>query len=325
MNPVEHVTVENIRKAADRIQSHVRVTPLEPSHYYSELSGANVYFKLENLQVTGAFKVRGALNTLSQLPDEAFDKGVVTVSAGNHALGFGYSCKVLGRDGRIILPKNASPAKIAALKQFPTSVEFRGDTYDEAEEFTLNMVSEKGGFFVSPYNDVNIVCGQGTAGLEIHAALPECDAILVPVGGGGLIAGISAAYSALNPKVKFYGVQSEASPVAKKSLDAGEIVEAPLSDSIAEGLHGRIEPGAVTFQIMKEYVDDVLLVSEEEIKSEFAPYIQNHHNLLEGSSAVVPAAIRKYRHLFEGRTVAGLITGANIDVKVLADLILKYG
>ncbi|MFC1477254.1 threonine/serine dehydratase [candidate division KSB1 bacterium] len=316
------VTLRTIKEAAEQIQYSIRRTPLEASYYYSSLTGGNITFKYENLQVTGSFKVRGALNKLITLSDSDFDEGAVTVSAGNHALGFAFACSQRGKKGKIILPDNASPAKVETLKQFPVDCEFRGSDYDEAEQYTIKMVKEKGWHFVSPYNDPAIIAGQGTIGLEILEDQSECDCILVPVGGGGLIAGIALAAKSIRPEIKIYGIQSEASPAFKRALEAGKIVETRLQESVADGLHGNIEPGSMTFPIVHAHVEDILLVSENEIMSEFKPFIQNHHSLIEGSAAAIPAAVRKYSTFFKDRRIAGVLSGANIDVDLLKNILM---
>lgn len=324
MNYRTAVTAEDIKDAYKRISKYIRRTPHEYSHYYSGISGGYVRLKLENMQVTGSFKVRGALNAVGRLTDKEFERGIIAVSAGNHALGIGYACDSLSRTANIILPKNASQVKVESLKQFNITAEFCGETYDEAEAVTLKRIEETGEYFVSPYNDPDIIAGAGTVGLEIMEDFGDTEIILTPIGGGGLLSGLSIAVKEMKPEVRIFGVQTDASPSGKASLDAGMITDVELHDSIAEGLHGNFQPGAITFDLLKEHVEDILLVSEDEIKAELPLYIQYHHNLLEGSSAVVPAALRRYSSLFKGKKITGVISGANMDINLLAEIIGKY-
>ncbi|MCP4726937.1 MAG: threonine/serine dehydratase [bacterium] len=304
------------------IKRHIRKTPLEYSPFYSRLTGAEVFLKLENQQVTGSFKARGAVAKLMSLSDADYEKGVVAVSAGNHALGVAYALWRLKRKGLIILPENASKTKVNALKEFPVDLEFHGRDYDEAEQYTIKFVNDEDKTFVSPYNDPVVIKGQSTAAFEAFTEINDIDIMLVPVSGGGLLAGTLLCRNALGLDCRIYGVQSEASPAFKRSMEAGEIIEIPVEDSVADGLHGNVQPDSITFDVvMASNLEDILLVSEDEIKEQYYDYMTYQHNLIEGSAAVNLAALLRYKNIFEGKKVACLMTGANITPDLLKEMI----
>ncbi|MFC1565234.1 threonine/serine dehydratase [candidate division KSB1 bacterium] len=314
----------DIAETYKQIKKHIRKTPLEYSPHYSRITETDVYLKLENRQVTGSFKARGAAAKLLSLKDKDYEKGVVTVSAGNHALGVAYALWRLNRNGLIILPENASKTKVNALREYPVNMEFHGEDYDKAEQYTVKYVKENDKVFVSPYNDPVVIKGQSTAAFEIFTELRDCDVLLVPVSGGGLLAGTLLCREALGLKTQIYGIQSEASPALKESLIAGRIVEIPVEDSVADGLHGNIEPGSITFDIIRDNnVEDILLVSEDEIKQQFYEYIIYQHDLIEASAAVNIAALKRYKNLFRGKKTVCLMTGSNISPDLLKEM-LEY-
>ncbi len=305
-----------------KIKRHIRKTPLEYSQFYSRKTGADVFLKLENQQVTGSFKARGAVAKMMSMKEADYRKGVVTVSAGNHALGFAYALWRLKKNGLVILPENASETKINALKEYPVDREFHGENYDEAERYTIKYVEETGKVFISPYNDPVIIKGQSTAAFEIFTELRDVDIILVPVGGGGLLAGTLLCRDALDHRCRIYGIQSEASPAFKRSIESGKIIDIPLEESVADGLHGNIEPDSITFDIaMERKLEDILLVSEDEIMEQYYDYMVYQHNLIEGSSAVNLAVLQRYQQVFKRKKVACLMTGANITPELLKKMI----
>ncbi|MFC1553073.1 threonine/serine dehydratase [candidate division KSB1 bacterium] len=315
------ITKDVILETADVLSKYIFRTPLIRSDYYSEINGSDVFFKLENIQVTGSFKARGAMNMVLNTDSEKLNKGIFTVSAGNHALGVANALRHLGHKGSIILPENASPAKVEALKYFPVDLEFHGKSYDEAEDYAVSLISKTDKTFIHPYNNPIVIAGQASIGVEIFEDNKNIDILLVPVGGGGLIAGIALAAKYLLPNIKIFGVQSEASPVFKRSIDSGELVRFQLDDSVADGLHGLVDMDSITFPIVMDTATDILLVSEDEIRTCITEFIQTHHMILEGSAAVIPAAVKSYSSLFEGKRVAGVLSGSNIDTRLLNSIL----
>ena len=313
--------IRDILVARNRIKSFIRETPLEYSFFYSRIIDADVYFKLENLQITGSFKVRGALNKMLKLSREEREKGVVTASAGNHGLGVAYASDILRTDALICIPENTPENKIRAIKNYDCNLKICGEDYDETEKMAEEKAVETGRIYISPYNDVDVIAGQGTIGLEILMENPEIDIVLVPVGGGGLISGIAVAAKKLKNSINIFGVQSYASPSMYESIKKGKIVKVDLKPSIAEGIHGNIEKGSITFDIVRKYVDDILLVSEKDIANAIKLFLENHHLISEGAGAVGLAAISKYRNLFRKRKIAIVISGGNIDLSLLKTII----
>ncbi|MFQ6115608.1 MAG: threonine/serine dehydratase, partial [bacterium] len=273
------------------------------------------YFKLENWQKTGSFKLRGALNKLLSLSPEKKQRGIISASAGNHGLGVALAAKLLHVEGKIVVPVNASPAKLKALEQYHLEIIQKGVDYDEAEEFAWQLQRCEALTFIHAFSDLEIIAGQGTIGLEILAQLPDVETVLVPIGGGGLISGVAAAVKSMNPKVKVIGVQSEASPAMYNSIRAGKVLETPIEDTIADGLAGRFV-SELTLRLTQQYVDDIILVSEEAIKKGVKLILESEHMLIEGSASVGVAALLENKIRRSGKTVI-ILTGRNIDVNLL--------
>jgi len=317
-----YLGIGEIRDARRRIGGVVRKTPLIYSQFFSEVAGGDVYLKLENLQVTGAFKIRGALYKMLKLTDEERRRGVVTASSGNHAQGVAYAARMLGIKALIIVPKNTPKVKIDAIKSYGVELMVHGDYYDEAEAKAREFEREAGMVYVSPYNDADVIAGQGTIGLEILEELPDADVIIAPVGGGGLISGVAIAAKSINPEIGVIGVQSFASPVMYECIKAGKIIKVEnLGESIAEGLHGGIEDGSITFDIVREYVDEILLVGEDEIKEAIRLFLEHHHQVAEGSGAVGLAALLRYKGRFANRKTVVIVSGGNIDLELLKSIL----
>ena len=314
---------KEIYLAQRRIQGIVRRTPLEYSPFFSEVGGGDVYLKLENLQLTNSFKIRGALNKMLQLSKEERRRGVVTASAGNHAQGVGYGAKMLGIRATIVVPRNTPKTKVEAIQRYGVELIIHGDTYDEAERKARELEKDLSKVYVSSYNDYDVIAGQGIVGLEMWEEKSDLDVILVPVGGGGLISGIALALKSLNPQVEAIGVQSKASPVMYESLKQGKIVEIPMEESIAEGLHGGIEKGSVTFNLVKEFVDDILLVKEEDIETAILLFLEHQHQVVEGAGAVGLAALLKQKERFRGQKVGVVVSGGNIDISLMRKMLCK--
>ena len=318
MNPNKKITLSQITSAHKRIQPHIRKTPLEFSHQLSEKTGCEVYLKLENWQKTGSFKIRGAVNKMLSLSSEEKQNGIITASAGNHGLGVAHAAKMLGIQGKIVVPENASLAKIKALQNYELELLKQGRDYDEAEEIAWQIQKKEALTFIHAFSDPEVITGQGTIGLEILEDLPDAQTILVPIGGGGLIAGVAIAAKSINLNVKVIGVQSEASPAMFNSVQAARCVETPIEETIADGLAGRFVT-ELTLELAQKHVDEVVLVSENVIKEAIKLMIENEHMLIEGAAAVGVAALLEERVKTHGKIVV-LLTGRNIHSQVLKEI-----
>jgi len=312
-----------IPEARQAIEGAVYRTPLEPSPWLSEISGATVFLKEEYWQPTGSFKVRGATAAVAHLTAEQRERGVVTASAGNHGLGLAYAASRLGVQATIVTPDNASPAKISALQRFPVRLLTGGPSYDDAERRALQLADESGAVFVSPYNDPWVVAGQGTIGVELLEDVPDLTTVLVPVGGGGLISGIGTWLKAVRPSIRVVGVQSSASPAMEQALAAGRLVEIPILPTIADGLAANIQPGSITFPLAQKAVDEMVLVSEEEIAETIAATFQEIHVALEGSAVVGIAALRTGKLPDKEGKIAVVVTGRNIAAERLCGILAR--
>jgi threonine dehydratase len=310
------VTIERIEEARERIRGAVRRTPIERSPWLTGELGREIWLKLECFQVTGSFKIRGAMARLSRLSEEEKARGILTVSPGNHGLAVAHCAEALSLDATIIVPESASRAKVAALRRYRVTLIERGASYDEAEAMARRMERETGATFVSPYNDEDVIAGQGTLALEIMEDAPQIDAILAPVSGGGLIAGIAIAAKTVDPRIKIYGAEPDATPAMLESLRAGRVVEVKEEETIADGLAGNIEAGSITFPIVQQFVDDIFLVSEKSIGDAIARVAREDHLMIEGSAAVAIAALSDPR--IEGERIAVVVTGRNIGFDLFA-------
>jgi threonine dehydratase len=314
--------VSRILIARRRISGAVYRTPLEPVAWLSDQSGARVSLKLECYQPTGSFKVRGAMTALSVLDSRERERGIVAATAGNHGLGLAYAAERLGLRPTIVVPENASPAKVAALRRFPLDLLVRGADYDAAERAARQIAAEAGARYISAYNDPWVLVGQGTIGPELLEDEPELDAVIVPVGGGALIVGIGAWLKAIRPSVRVIGVQSEASPAMKLSLEAGHLVDGPVLPTLADGLSGNIEADSITFPLAQDVVDEVILVSEAEIAEAIRQTYDAMRAVVEGSAAVGIAALLEGRITgLTGKRVAVVVTGRNIAVETLREIL----
>lgn len=315
----ELVTLQDIRSAGERIKGVTRRTPLERCQWLSAESVREVMLKPECFQVTGSFKIRGAMAKLAALTPDERARGVLTVSAGNHGLAVAHAAQALSLEATIVVPRTASPAKVAAIKGYDVKLIEQGDNYDQAERAARALERETGLTFVSPYNDPMVIAGQGTVAIELLEDDAPVDTILVPVGGGGLLAGVLVAAKALNPRVKVYGVEPRASPTMTAALEAGHLVEIEEDATIADGLAGNIEPGSITFPIIQRLVDDVILVGEDAIRSAIARMAREEHLMIEGSGAAGIAALADRR--VEGSRVAVIVTGRNISFDLFAEVV----
>jgi len=306
-----------IIEAYDRLRKRVRHTELIHSHYFSEKLGTPIYFKCENLQRTGSFKIRGALNFMTAQPRENLAKGVITASAGNHAQGVAFSADLLGVKATVFMPESTPPQKVFATRDYGAEVVLTGKNFDEAYAAAVKTGKESGALFVHPFDDRLVMAGQGTIGLELLGDLPDLDNIIIPIGGGGLISGIASAVKATNPRVRIIGVEAAAAPSMHYSLKKGGIVEGPLAFSLADGIAVK-RVGGNTFPIVQELVDEVVLVEEEEIAQAIVALLERTKLLVEGAGAVTLAAILNGRVKdLSGKTVC-LLSGGNIDVRTIS-------
>ncbi len=315
---MEGVSLESIREAAGCIAGLVHRTPLLPSRSLGRMCGHEVWLKAESLQNTGCFKPRGALNKIAHMTPDDRAKGVLAASAGNHAQGLAYAAVRLGIPVKVVMPAGAQPAKIAATREMGAEVILHGEVFDDSLARSLEIQKETGMSFVHPCIDPHVVSGAGTVGLEILEDLPGVDAIVVPIGGGGLISGIAVAVKSQRPGVKIYGVEPAAAPAMKRSLQAGKLVVLDSAVSIADGMAGR----AVfeeTLETVQEYVEDVLLVSEEAMLRAMSMLLTRCKLLSEAAGAApVAALLEGLVPLPSGSRVVALISGGNQDLDRLA-------
>ena len=308
---------ELIVEAFDRLRKRVRRTELIHSHHFSEKLGTPIYFKCENLQRTGSFKIRGALNFMTAQPRENLAKGVITASAGNHAQGVAFSADLLGVKVTVFMPESTPPQKVFATRDYGAEVVLTGKNFDEAYTAAVKAGRESGALFVHPFDEQLVMAGQGTIGLELLGDLPDLANIIIPIGGGGLISGIASAVKATQPRVRIIGVEAAAAPSMHYSLKKGEIVEAPLAFSLADGIAVK-RVGRKTFPIVRELVDEVVLVEEEEIAQAIVALLERTKLLVEGAGAVTLAALLDGRVKdLSGKTVC-LLSGGNIDVRTIS-------
>ncbi|MEA4826930.1 MAG: threonine ammonia-lyase [Clostridium sp.] len=314
------ITLESVKKAQENIKGVARRTPLFYSSTFSNKSGYNIYFKCENKQKTGAFKIRGAYNKIVNLSKEERKKGVIASSAGNHAQGVAYAAAAFGIKSTIVMPTTAPQAKVQATKGYGAEVVQYGEVYDECYAKALEIQKESGATFVHPFNDEDVIAGQGTIALEILEDLPETNAILVPIGGGGLISGIALTAKTLKPDIKIIGVQAEKIASTRASLEKGKLVTLNGIKSLADGISVKT-PGDITFEYMKKYVDEVVTVSEDEIAYAVFSLIETSKLISEGAGAVALAAILSDKINISGSNIVALISGGNIDIAMISKII----
>lgn len=321
---VLQVTYQDVLKAYKRLKGRVNCTPLIESKKLSLQTNTAIWFKLENFQKTGSFKVRGALNKLDALTEKELENGVTTASAGNHAQGLAYAAALKNISAKIVVPETTPEVKLEGIRQQGGEIIVKGKTYDEAEEFAYQFAEESGRLFVEAFEDDAIIAGQGTAAFEAFLEEPDFDAVVVPAGGGGFICGTALVAKAVNPNIKVIGVQTHASPPWYYSFKAGKVVDVEYQNSYAEGLHGGIGQG--NFELVKQLVDEFILVEEESVAKAVYWLAKEHHYMIEGSGAVGAAAFQDglLNHL-KGKKVLNLVSGGNIDMKRLSKFIKKFG
>lgn len=314
------VTLEQITEAAEAARCVVQRTPLFPARMLSELTGVPVWLKVECFQRTGSFKIRGAYECLRRLPQAVRARGVVTGSAGNHAQGLALAAKMFGVPATIFVPVTGSIAKMQAAKGYGAHVILHGESFADAVEAAQRFAEETGATYVSAFDHDDIICGQGTCGLEIIEDMPDTKQIVVPVGGGGLFAGIAAAVKARDPNVQLIGVQSESADAAVRSWQAGKLVaDAAVSYTLADGIAVKA-PSERTFAYIRRYADEMVTVDDRSIASAMLWLLERKKIVAEAAGVVGVAAVRSGKLRLHGKTVI-VISGGNIDAKVLADLI----
>lgn len=313
--------LQKIKEAQENIKKVVRRTPLFYTSTFSEKCGANIYLKCENKQKTGAFKLRGAYNKLVNMSEEDKKKGVIASSAGNHAQGVAYAATAFGIKSTVVMPLTAPIAKVQATRDYGAEVIQAGQVYDECYLKAVEIQKETGATFLHPYNDIDVMAGQGTIGLEIFEDMPDVDAVIVPIGGGGLISGIATALKSLKPDIKIIGVQPEIIASTKVSLEKGEIVTLPGAKSLADGI-SVAAPGSECFKYIKKYVDDVVTVSEEEIAFAMFNLMERGKLIAEGAGAAPLAALLAGKiEGIGGKNVVALVSGGNVDIATVAKII----
>lgn len=312
---------EEVTTAYERIRAHIYQTPLLYSHWLSQACGGNVYLKLESEQVTGSFKARGSLNKLKWIREQQLEALPVTASTGNHGLGFARACDLLGMRGHVFLPTTAESSKVDAIRQYDVKIEFHGDDPYTTECYARQQAEEQGWIYVSPYNDRQIVAGQGTISVEILEQLPNPDNILATVGGGGLISGIGSYLGEYAPGTTVIGCQPENSPEMSVSVRAGEYQEVESRPTLSDGSAGGFEPDSITFDLCQQLVDEFVLASEDDIRHAIRSMIKHHHKIIEGSAGVAIAGLLKKAAQFKGQTTVIIICGANISIEKLREIL----
>lgn len=314
------LTLDKIYRAAFVLKDVARKTSLLHTERLS--SKANIYLKTENLQVTGSFKVRGAYYKISQLTEEQRNAGIVACSAGNHAQGVALAATKMGIRSTVCMPDGAPISKVEATKRLGAQVCLVKGAYDDASRYAHELVEQTGATLIHPFDDEEVIAGQGTIGLEILDQLPEVDAVIVPVGGGGLISGVAFAIKSLRPDVKVYGVQAENAPSMRNSLEHDQPQTLDTVATFADGIAVK-RPGDLTWQLVREYVDQVVTVSEDEIAAAILAMMERQKLVAEGAGAVSVAAAMFDKLPIEGKNVVCLVSGGNIDVNILSRVITR--
>ncbi|MGN0439028.1 MAG: threonine ammonia-lyase [Lachnospiraceae bacterium] len=312
------LTMEKFEEAYNAVQKVVNPTNLLFSDFFSQISGNKVYFKPENLQVTGAYKIRGAYYKISTLSEEDREKGLITASAGNHAQGVAFAAKAYGVKATIVMPTTTPLIKVNRTKSYGAEVILYGDVYDESCQYALEMAEDKGLTFIHPFDDLDVACGQGSIAMEVIKELPTVDYILVPIGGGGLATGISTLAKMLNPHIKVIGVEPSGAACMKESLKNGKVTTLPVVDTIADGTAVKT-PGSNIFPYIKENIDEIITVDDSELIVSFLDMLENHKMLVENSGLLTAAAVKKLP--FKDKKVVCILSGGNMDMITLASVV----
>ncbi|RJT23156.1 bifunctional threonine ammonia-lyase/L-serine ammonia-lyase TdcB [Buttiauxella izardii] len=315
------VTIIDVLDAKKRLSGYIYKTGMPRSNYLSECCKGEIFLKFENMQRTGSFKIRGAFNKLSSLTEEERKKGVVACSAGNHAQGVSLSCAILGIDGKVVMPNGAPKSKVAATSDYSAQVVMHGDNFNDTIAKVSEIVEMEGRIFIPPYDDEKVIAGQGTIGLEILEDLYDVDNVIVPIGGGGLIAGIALAIKSINPTINIIGVQAENVHGMAASFYKGELMAHRTTGTLADGCDVS-RPGRITYEIVKKLVTDIVLVSEDEIRNSMVALIQRNKVVTEGAGALATAALLsgKLDQYIKGRKTVSIISGGNIDLSRVSQI-----
>ena len=315
---MEELTLEKFEEASEIVSRVTLETKLKYSEYFSNQTGNKVYFKPENMQYTGAYKVRGAYYKISTLSEEDRAKGIITASAGNHAQGVAYAAKLYHAKAVIVMPTNTPLIKINRTKSYGAEVVLYGDVYDDACEHALKLAEEHGYTFIHAFNDLDVACGQGSIAMEIIKELPTVDYILCPIGGGGLCTGVSTLAKMLNPKIKVIGVEPEGANCMQESLKADHVVSLPSVNTIADGTAVRT-PGDKLFPYIKANVDEIITVPDDELIGAFLDMIENHKMVVENSGLLTVAALK---HLdVKNKKIVSILSGGNMDVITMSSVV----
>jgi len=312
------MTLDKFEEAYEIVQRVILKTKLVFSDYYSDITGNKVYFKPENMQKTGAYKIRGAYYKISTLSEEDRNKGLVTASAGNHAQGVAYAAKSYNTKAIIVMPTTTPLMKVNRTKAYGAEVILHGDVYDEACNYALKLAEEKGYTFIHPFDDLDVATGQGSIAMEIIKELPTVDIILVPIGGGGLATGVSTLVKLLNPNIKVIGVEPAGANCMQVSLKNGEVTTLPSVDTIADGTAVKT-PGSKIFPYIQKNLDDIITIEDHELIGAFLDMLENHKMLAENSGLLTVAALK---HLdVKDKKIVSIISGGNMDVITFASLV----
>jgi len=315
---MEELTLECFEEASDLVKEVTTETKLVYSEYFSAQTGNKVYFKPENMQYTGAYKVRGAYYKISTLSDEEKSKGLITASAGNHAQGVAYAAKLAGVKATVVMPTTTPLMKVNRTKGYGAEVVLEGDVFDEACDYAYKLAEEHGYTFVHPFDDLAVATGQGTIAMEIIKELPTVDYILVPVGGGGLCTGVSTLAKLLNPKIKVIGVEPAGANCMQESLRQGQVTTLPEVNTIADGTAVK-RPGEKLFPYIQQNVDDIITIEDSELIVSFLDMVENHKMIVENSGLLTVAALK---HLnVQKKKIVSILSGGNMDVITMSSIV----
>jgi threonine dehydratase len=314
------VTLDQVKQARARIRDSIFLSPCSPSDTFSRLSGNQVFLKLENLQMTGSYKERGALNRILKLTANERERGLIAASAGNHAQAVSYHATKRGIPAQIVMPLATPLNKVMSTRRFGGDVVLYGANYDEACEEAQRRCRDRGLTFIHPFDDCEVIAGQGTIGLELLEQMPDLDAVVTAIGGGGLISGMACALKEINPRIRVIGVQTSRLPSMQRAVAEGQAVTLPVASTLADGIAVR-RAGDCTLPMVKRYVDEIVTVEEEEIANAILLLLEREKTLVEGAGAVGVAALINQRTSLKGKKVIAIISGGNLDVTILSRII----
>ena len=311
---------QEVLKAENRIRKFIRKTPIEFSPYLSKLCNCNVYLKLESEQLTGSFKIRGAFNKLLSCKNE-LNNGFITASTGNHGKAVAYVSKMLNIKGTVYVPTKVSQTKLEAIKIYGINIKKYDGTSGKTEIHARRVAEKQKIQFISPYNDIDIAAGQGTVGYEVWGQLQNIDAVFVCIGGGGLISGVAGYLKHKNKNLKIFGCEPRNSCAMSASIKVGNVIEVEHKPTLSDGSAGGIEPGSITFDFCKKYVDEYIQVSEKEIKNAMIFMIEKHHKIIEGAAAVPIASLIKKKNLYRNKNIVVVLSGSGVGIDVIREVV----